>query len=315
MKRRWLLVWGLVVWVTACVAPPGTEDTPTGVPLPTATALPAANTTPAANLDRSLEAGGWRSEGEPRRYDRETLYDLVNGAADLYFSYGFEEAVVEPYVNQEGQSVRVEIYRLASEADAYGLYTYHSYGEPVALGVDGEREPGYRLAFWQASAFVQIVARQAVDDEALWALGQAVAVLLPQGGTRPALVEALPVDGQEPGSVRFFREKVALDNLLWLGPDDLLGLGPDVQGAVARYEVEGQAADLLLVAYPDAERAERALAALEGGEVEGRAAARVKGRVLGAAFGSLSTQAAEALLAKALGSAPQSQVHSQDDPL
>jgi hypothetical protein len=227
----------------------------------------------------------------------------VNGAADLYFSYGFEEVTVEQYVDERGQGAQVEAYTMASEADAYGLYTYHSYGEPVELGIDGEREPGYRLAFWQGQVFVQILAREVVDDEALWALGQVVAASLPQGGARPALVEALPAKGRQPGSVRFFREKVALDNLLWLGTDDLLGLGPDVEGVVARYEVEGQTADLLLVAYPDAGRAEQALAALEGGEVEGLATARVGERMLGAVFGSLSVEAAEALLREALAAA------------
>jgi hypothetical protein len=243
---------------------------------------------------------GWRPEGEPRRYDRETLYDLVNGAADLYFGYGFQEVTVEPYVDETGQAVRVETYHTSSDADAYGLFTYHSYGEPVELGIDGEREPGYRLAFWQGRAFVQIVAREAVDDAALWELGQIVAAALPQGGERPTLVDVLPVEGRQPGSVRFFREKLALDNLLWLGTDDLLGLGPDVEGVVARYEIEGQAADLLLVSFPDAARAEHAQVALEGGEVEGLVETRLHDQLLGAVFGSLSEESAAALLAKAM---------------
>jgi hypothetical protein len=246
---------------------------------------------------------GWRPEGRLWLYDRETLYDLVDGAADLYFSYGFENVIVQDYVDENGQAAHVEMYTMASDADAYGLYTYHSYGEPVELGIDGERESGYRLAFWQDKTFVQILARDSVDDSALWALGQAVAASLPQGGTRPALVEALPVEGRQPGSARFFRAKIALDNLLWLGTDDLLGLGPDVEGVVARYEIDGQGADLLLVAYPDAERAEQAQAALENSEVEGLVATGLGERRIGAVFGSLPAEAAEALLAAALGSA------------
>ena len=248
-----------------------------------------------------VDLPGWRSAGEPRRYDRETLYDLVDGAADLYFSYGFVDVVVQEYVDDTGQVAWVEVYSTATDADAYGLYTYHSYGEPVELGIDGERDPGYRLAFWQGRFFVQIVAREAVEDEALWALGQAIADRLPGGGARPALVEALPVEGLQAGSARFFREKIALDNLLWLGTDDLLGLGPDVEGVVARYEIEGQSGDLLLVAYPDAVRAEQALAALQAGEVEGLVATDVNERVLGAVFGTFPGDKAESLLLEAIG--------------
>jgi len=302
---------GLILLLAACAAPV-TEAPRTEAPLePTAT--PAAQLSPATPTPTPVPAGtqetygaeaGWRLDGEPRHYDRETLYDLVDGAADLYFSYGFEEVTVAPYAHESGQAVQVELYTMASDADAYGLYTYHSYGEAVDLGVDGEREPGYRLAFWQDGTFVQIVAREAVDDEALWALGQAVAASLPEGGARPAVVGALPAEGLQPGSVRFFREKIALDNLLWLGTDDLLGLGPDVEGVVARYEVDGQTADLLLVAYPDAERAQQARAALEGGQVEGLIATGIGERVLGAVFGSLSAEAAETLLTEAIESTP-----------
>jgi hypothetical protein len=256
--------------------------------------MPTAAPEPAAGKE------GWRTEDEPRRYDRETLYDLVDGAADLYFSYGFEGVIVEQYVDGAGATAQVEVYKLASDADAYGLYTYHSFGEPVDLGVDGEREPGYRLAFWQRQFFVQIVAREAVDDDALWALGQEIAGSLPQGGARPPLVDALPEEDRQPGSVRFFREKVALDNLLWLGTEDLLSLGPDVAGVVARYQIEGQDADLLLVAYPDAERAAQAQAALEGGGVERLVATGIGERVLAVAFGPLSAETAEALLTEAL---------------
>jgi len=254
----------------------------------------------AAEENGALDAPGWHLDGEPQRYDRETLYDLVDGAADLYFSYGFQQVTVERYLNEAGQPARVEVYTTGTDADAYGLYTYHSYGEPVELGIDGELEPGYRLAFWQARAFAQIIAREAVDDEALWALGKALAAKLPQGGARPALVDALPVEGRQPGSVRFFREKLALDNLLWLGSDDPLGLGPDIEGVVASYEVEGQGVDLLLVAYPEAERASSARAALEAGEVEELATVTQDERVLGAVFGSLSSAAAEALLQEAI---------------
>jgi hypothetical protein len=266
---------------------------------PTATPRIAA-TVPAATADASSKVEGWQSAGEPQRYDRETLYDLVNGAADLYFSYGFEEATVEQYADDQGRTARVEVYNTRSDADAYGLYTYHSYGEAIELGVDGERAPGYRLAFWQGRAFVQIVTREAVDDGALWALGEAIAESLPQGGTRPALVASLPEQGLQAGSVRFFREKIALDNLIWLGTDDLLGLGPDVQGVVARYEIEDKSADLLWVAYPDAARAELAFAALVESGIEELVEAGVREGVLGAVFGTVSAEAAGELLA-ALG--------------
>jgi hypothetical protein len=80
-----------------------------------------------------------------------------------------------------------------------------------------------------------------------------------------------------------------------------LGLGPDVKGVVARYTLDGQEGDLLMVAYPDAARAESALAALEESEVEGLVEMGVRGEVLGAVFGSVTAGAAEELVVAALG--------------
>ena len=290
----------MLALLVACTAPAPASTvapTPTGSPPATATPVPLGDVLPAGDA-----IPGWQPDGEPRRYDRETLFDFMNGAADLYFTYGFESLTVGQYVDSEGTPVQVEVYEAASDADAYGLFTYNRYGEPLDLGVEGELDPGYRLAFWQGRRYVQIVARGSVDDDVLRAFGRAVASALPEGGQRPALVAALPQDGLEPGSARFFREKMALDNLLWLGNEDVLGLGEDTQGIVARYEREGQGIDLLLVAYPDAQRAQQARAGLEGAGLETLIAVDVVGSTLGAAFGpaALGTAAAQALLEQVL---------------
>jgi hypothetical protein len=302
-----------IVLLAACAARPAvstpiTASTPTDLPPATSTPAPADDILLPA--DEVLPAGdaitGWQMDGEPKHYDAETLFDFMDGAADLYFTYGFEALTVGQYVADapvggERRAVQVEIYDMASDADAYGLFTYNSYGEPLDLGVEGELDPGYRLAFWQGRRYVQIVARESVDDDVLRAFGRAVASALPPGGRRPALVDALPQERQVPGSVRFFREKMALDNLLWLGSDDVLGLGADTEGVVARYERDGQGMDLLIVAFPDAQRAVQARAGLEGAGLETLAASGVVGRTLGAVFGLDAPQAAaRALLEQAL---------------
>jgi hypothetical protein len=236
---------------------------------------------------------------EAKHYDRDTLFDFMNGAADLYFTYGFEGLSVGEYTDRDGRVIQIEIYDTATDADAYGLFTYNSYGEPIELGVDGELDSGYRLAFWQGPHYVHIAPREEVQNAILRDFGQAVASALPQAGQRPFLVDALPREGLTPGSMRFFREKMALDNLLWLGSDDVMGLGADTQGVVARYEVGGQGLDLLLVAFPDAERAEQARLGLEGAELD-LIALETGDNVLGAAIGQADAEVGRAWVAQAI---------------
>jgi hypothetical protein len=245
-------------------------------------------------------ATGWQVVDEPAVYDTDTLYDFMNGAADLYFTYGFEELAVGQYTDDQGNDVEIQVYRVASDPDAYGLFTYSSYGEPADIGIDGEQDPGYRLAFWTDRTYVQIVARDEVDDAALRRLGEATAAALPGSGRRPALVEALPAEAMQPGSARFFRSKMALDNLLWLGSEDVLGLGADVEGVVARYEAGDQILDLLLVTFPDTARAESAQEGLLQAGPEELITLEVRGNTLGAAFGSADLGSAQALLQEAM---------------
>ena len=282
----WLL---LLVWMVGCAAPK--NETTTVAP-----ALPS----PEQALPATGAVGGWTQAEAPRTYDRDTLYDFMNGAADLYFTYGFVSLAVGGYQGPDGGSLRVEIYRTATDADAYGLFAYNAYGEPLDLGVQGRWKSKSGLSFWQGRTYVQIAARHAVDDAALEAFGQAVSALLPTGGTPPEIVAALPGADLEPSSVRFFREQMALDNYLWLGPENVLGLGPDVEGAVATYELATGRATLLLVTFPDAARARAARQGLADVGVEDLVVASVADRALGAVFGQVEAEHAAALLDRAL---------------
>jgi hypothetical protein len=102
-----------------------------------------------------------------------------------------------------------------------------------------------------------------------------------------------------PRSSIFFHEEISIQNNLWLGGENLLGLGPKTEGVLARYNVGGAPVQLLLVQYPDADSAAAALAALLNDGFEQLAAADVQDSLLGAVFGEVDVAAAERLLAEA----------------
>ncbi len=246
---------------------------------------------------------GWAlaGEGEVRLFDRENLYDLVNGQADSFFVYGFEQVGLQDYENGKGVMLSVEVWQLGTPADAYGLFSASISGAPVALGNDGDGEPGRRLAFWQERYYVRVRARQSLPDAELQGFAGAVSEALPSGGERPALVDRLPDEGLLERSVVFFHQEISIYDRLWLGGENLLGLGPETDGVLANYDdVGGVGAQLLLVQYPDAGAASAGLTALESGEVDGLLTADVRNDVLGVVLGRADTAAASALLAAAL---------------
>jgi hypothetical protein len=111
----------------------------------------------------------------------------------------------------------------------------------------------------------------------------------------------LPPDGLVERSAIFFHEEISIQNELWLGGENVLGLGPETNGVLARYDVDGAAARLLLVQYPDAQAASAGLAALDTAPVNGLVDAGARDNLLGAIFGEIDEAAAGALLAGVLG--------------
>ena len=127
-------------------------------------------------VESPTELSGWAPVGEVQVFDDETIYDLVNGQADAFFAYGFEEVAVQTYEGEFG-NLRLEVWQLASSLDAYGLYTSYRSGDAVSVGQEGDGDPGRRLDFWQDRYFVRLFAMQPIPDETLQSFGQAVAAV------------------------------------------------------------------------------------------------------------------------------------------
>jgi hypothetical protein len=278
--------------LSGCIAAP---PEPTAEPTQPAVSSPLTGAFPGADA-----VAGWTPDGEIETYDGETIFDLVDGQADFFFVYGFERVAVQRYRNTEEVVLDVQIWQMIDDEGAYGLFSAGVAGEPVDVGNEGDVDPGRRLVFWQDRYVAQLFARKEIPDADLRAFAGAVSAALPAGGERPALVDRLPASGMFPRSTVFFHEELSIQNEVWLGGENILGLNPDTDGILARYEIDGATVRLLLVAYPDVEAASAAVEALERGGIERLVTAGTRDHLLGAVFGEVDEAAARALLEKAL---------------
>ena len=96
------------------------------------------------------------------------------------------------------------------------------------------------------------------------ALGRAAADAINEVGDVPLLVAELPADGLDPGSVRYLHTQEILNGVVYLGYENALRFGPEVDAVVGRYQRPDGGGWLLLVDYPDDASAELA----EGGAIE-----------------------------------------------
>ncbi len=275
-----------------------------GPALPIVPTVPqSAPTIPPADLGEVLKQvaalPGWQPQEVARFFVHDSLYELMDGQSDSYFVYGFEQAGVQRFQPPDvvGGTVIVAVFQLDSPASAYGLFTQSGDGEPIAVGNEGAGTPGQRIVFWQSSFFAQVTALKPISEDALLQAAEKVSSALPSGGAVPALLTSLPKNGQE---VRYFHQELSIQDSVWLGGQNILDLGMDTGGFVARYDLSDAPVWLLLVEYPDAARAASALKALNAASDLNLVASKVTGNRLGAVFGAANQSESKTLLDQAM---------------
>jgi hypothetical protein len=208
------------------------------------------------------EISGWKWDGKEKTYDSRTVFDYIDGAAEMYLAYGFQGLRVWRYEKAGGPPILVERYELASPEDAYGVFSYEHQDEPAGIG-QGSEFGGGMLRFWQGKYLVTVYPEgegQGVE-EAVLSLGKAAAQAIPEGGSEPRIVQLLP--GKEFGrvdrSTRYLKSHVLLNQRFFISHENLLKLSRKTEAVLAAYSRDKQKVQLLIIRYPNADEAKAAL--------------------------------------------------------
>jgi hypothetical protein len=204
------------------------------------------------------EIAGWQRENQDERHDSRTLFSYMDGAAELYLSYGFQDLMVRRFGKPGRPPVTVELYKMASSADAYGVFTFERQDEPAGIG-QGSEFGGGMLRFWKGSYFASIYAEGEGGDieSALIRIGRGVADAIPATGPEPELIGFIPGKerGLVDGSVRFLRSHVLLNQRFFIAHRNILNLDRTTEVLLAEYLREKHRTHLLLVRYADSKAA------------------------------------------------------------
>ena len=215
------------------------------------------------NLQRAIpeEIQGWTSEGEDVLYDRETLYDYMNGGAEVYLAFDFKEVFTRRFMGEGTDEIVLDIYRMGSSAEAFGVFSCDREDPSALIGQISEYGFGL-LRFWQGDYFVSIVASgdHVVAEEAILELGRAVTQALGPEGPGPELLGILPGEGLIPDRISFFHSNINLNNRFFIASENILNLTEDTNCVFAEFESDGQETiKLLVVEYTDEDLAGAAL--------------------------------------------------------
>ena len=152
------------------------------------------------------EMAGWKQSGEIQIYSRTNLYDYINGAADLYLKYDFQELKVADYVNDQKASVTIEVYRHKTPVHAFGIYSQERLGNAndLEVGVQGYSEKGV-LNFLTADCYVKMSGIDVGPEEqaVLHAFAKKVVEKLGGRGSLPSMLSLFPREGKKKNSEKF----------------------------------------------------------------------------------------------------------------
>jgi len=215
--------------------------------------------TPSSGADSSsllsvLPAGGcaegWVMDEKPSLFTEETLFDHINGEAELYFPYGFDSLATARYVKKStsGLEIVADVYRMGSLLDAFGIWSnYRKADIPgCVVGADCFLSSSQML-FYQDRYFVRLQATgtPTPGQDVFLACGRALSRNLPAGKVRPGELELFQVHGVVPKTERYL-------------PRSVLGYPFFRRGMTAEANLNGERAQVFVVFEDSAAAARQA---------------------------------------------------------
>jgi hypothetical protein len=104
--------------------------------------------------DRVLD---WKSSGKDMVYDRTTLFDYLDGGAEVYLAFGYKEVLVRKFADATRNEINLDIYDMGTSAEAFGLFSCDRQDPEAGIGQESEYGLGL-LRFFQGRYFVSITA-------------------------------------------------------------------------------------------------------------------------------------------------------------
>jgi hypothetical protein len=203
---------------------------------------------------------GFAAAGNDAFYDRKTLYDYMDGGAEIILAFDFKEALVRKFKDKAGEEIILDVYDMGADAEAYGIFSCDRQSPPAGIGQESEYGEGL-LRFRQGRYFVSIMTPGDIEKAgpAILALGKAVASRLGPPGGYPGILALLPESGLLKDRTSFFHDVVNLNNRFFVAGENILFLSRATDCVLAEYPgSSGETMKLLLIRQANADDARAA---------------------------------------------------------
>lgn len=150
----------------------------------------------------------WKWDGKPVHYDPETLYELINGEAELYHAYGFKTLSMLGYYSGsvEDTFLTVHIYDMGTPENAFGIYSSYRYPGYQFDNIGTEAMiSDYGLKFYQGSYFIDITYGDMIEkiQQTGLHIAKKISEQIPEPAVEPDCIKLLSTESMQAYTLRY----------------------------------------------------------------------------------------------------------------
>jgi len=153
--------------------------------------------------------GEWKLLEPVRTFGPDTLYEEIDGEAELVLPYGIERMTVAVLgrAAHPGAEVRLEIYRMASPRDAYGIWSQYRYPDQEVLPIPPSEAivSDTSADFFRGETFVRVRSKPGDGSRSdVVGIASEIVALIKGSGVPPEEARALDdLPGRVSGSIHY----------------------------------------------------------------------------------------------------------------
>ncbi|MFZ5864688.1 MAG: DUF6599 family protein [Thermodesulfobacteriota bacterium] len=202
---------------------------------------------------------GWVAKGTPQVFTKETLFEHINGQADLFLQYGFEKSIFADYRNKDASEDKIDldIYDMGNVLQAFGIFSRFRQDDLSAgIGLDSYLDDRYAF-FYKSKYFVVLQATES-NPSTLKQLARMVEARIIDNSLPPKEIAYFPKRGLKPGSIEYYPQGLIGRKFLKRGFKATYVV-PDKTEAKPEAKAESPESTLFIAIFDNDEEAEAAL--------------------------------------------------------
>lgn len=150
---------------------------------------------------------GWTLIDGPHLYTKKTLFEHIDGQAELFFKYGFQKSIFAIYQNKknQGNQIELDIYDMGNVLQAFGIFSrFRNEDQPGGIGLDSYLDDR-SVFFYKGKYFVILYATES-NPSTLKQWAAKIASRIVDTSSQPKEIGYFPKNGLKPGSIQYFPE-------------------------------------------------------------------------------------------------------------